>query len=135
MSAYVTCKTEYRDQESLVAALKDIGYAEIEVHAQPMALYGYQNDKRPEAANVIVRRKFVGHMANDLGFVRSENGSYSAIISEYDQRSTFTEAKQGQLKARYAYRQVVKTAKARGYTIASESKQNGKTKLVLRRFS
>jgi hypothetical protein len=135
MSAYVTCKTQYKNRDSLVEALHDLGYSEVEVHESGANLYGYKGDQRAEKANVIVRRRYVGSASNDLGFVRQADGSYAALVSEYDGRSTFTEAKQNQLKARYAYRQVVRTAKAKGYTVASEKSQDGKTKLVLRRFS
>jgi putative IMPACT (imprinted ancient) family translation regulator len=136
MSAYVTCKTQYKDQDSLIAALRDLGYPEVEVTSGAGAsLYGYRGDERPERANVVVRRRFVGTCANDLGFVRQADGTYSALISEYDRANTFPEAKQNHLKARYAYRQTVKVAKAKGYSVVSEKSQDGKTKLVLRRFA
>jgi hypothetical protein len=135
MSAYITCKTQFKDRDSLVEALHDIGYAEVEVHEQAQYLVGYHGDMRPERANVIVRRKYVGGSSNDLGWVRGADGSYSAIISQYDGSATFTEAKQNQLKVRYAYRQTVKVARAKGYSVVSEKSADGKTKLVLRRYA
>jgi hypothetical protein len=56
----------------------------IERHAEAKHLYGYQNDQRAQTAHVIIRRQYVGGAANDVGFVRQADGSYKAIISEYD---------------------------------------------------
>lgn len=61
-----------------------MGYTTVEVHEVATNLYGYHNDMRNDKANIIVRRKFVGSAANDLGFVRNENGTYSAVISAFD---------------------------------------------------
>jgi hypothetical protein len=134
VSAYITCKTQFKDRDSLVEALRDLGYAEVEVHETPWTLIDYVGHARPEKAHVIVRRRYVDIAANDIGFVKQADGSYSAIISEYDRGSTFTEEKQNQLRVRYAYRQTVKVAQSKGYSVVSEKSADGKMKLVLRRF-
>lgn len=61
-----------------------MGYKNVEVHQVAQHLTGYHGDRRPEKANIIVRRCYVGSAANDLGFVRKPNGSFSAIVSAYD---------------------------------------------------
>jgi hypothetical protein len=76
-----------RDQETLLAALQACGYGpdRVEVHAQPQALYGYENDRRAEAAHVIIRRYKTGILySNDLGFLRLPDGRFRAIVSDYD---------------------------------------------------
>jgi hypothetical protein len=84
MSKYHEYQCEFKDEESLVKGLNDMGYKTVEVHKEAQSLYGYHGDKRAEKANVIVRREFVGRAANDLGFVKKADGSYSAIVSEFD---------------------------------------------------
>jgi hypothetical protein len=133
-SAYVSVETEYRDGAILAATLRELGYA-VEEHASAVSLLDYHGAVRPQRANIVIRRQNVGPSANDVGFERLPSGSYRAHVSEYDNRSTFTAEKQRQLKARYSRNLVVKQAKAKGYAVASEKVENGKIKLVLRRYS
>ena len=93
MSHYVNFKTQITDVTALVRALKrchtKIGRKwtenDIEVYGTAANLYGYTGDKRNDKANVIIRRKNVQASANDIGFVREKDGTYSAIISDFDQ--------------------------------------------------
>lgn len=133
-SAYVSVETEFRDGACLAAALREMGYV-VEEHAEAQALVGYHGDKRAERAHVIVRRAHVGASANDLGWERMADGSYRSHVSRYDGSATFPAARQTELKRRYAKALVVKTAKAKGYAVASEKAEGGKVKIVLRRFS
>ena len=50
-----------------------------------LPLFGYQGDRRPETAELVVRRRQLGPASNDLGFARTPRG-YVPILSEYDQR-------------------------------------------------
>lgn len=86
MSHYSKIKTKITSRKSLVKALMRMGFKEnqIEIHDEATNLYGYQGDKRDDVANVIIRRKNVGAASNDLGFVLDEDGTYRAIISDYD---------------------------------------------------
>ena len=77
--------TAFKDRECLVQALAECGYAEVE-EGDSLALYGYLGDRRPETAQIVVRRKFIGSASNDLGFQKTENG-YIPVISEFDQRT------------------------------------------------
>lgn len=89
----------FKDRRLLMAALADLGYTEVE-KGEALPLYGYQGDRRPETAEVVVRRHCLGSASNDLGFARTPQG-YVPIISEYDQRVLYG----GQLlaKLRLAY--------------------------------
>lgn len=89
MSAYVSVEVEFSDQSSLIDALKGLGLTDeqIEVHETPANLYGYHGDMRAETANVIVRRKHIGHASNDFGFVK-QGDKYKLHLSEYDQKAT-----------------------------------------------
>ncbi len=91
MSKYSENKTSFKDVDLLVAALVECGYPKecIEVHEEAQHLYGYHGDKRADTAHVIVRRQHVnqymsGGSSNDIGFKRGTDGTYAAIISDYD---------------------------------------------------
>ena len=73
-----------KDRRLLLAALADLGYTEVE-EGEALPLYGYQGDRRPETAELVVRRRHLGSASNDLGFARTPAG-YVPLVSEYDQR-------------------------------------------------
>lgn len=75
----------FKDRQLLLAALADLGYTEIE-EGEALPLYGYHGDRRPETAEIVIRRRHVGSLSNDLGFARSPQG-YVPVVSEYDQRT------------------------------------------------
>jgi uncharacterized protein DUF1257 len=125
MSAYASLETQYKDRECLVAALGDMGYKDVEVHEDAQNLVGYHGDTRAEKANIIVRRKFVGQAANDVGFVKTPAGTYSAIISQFDSGKHNTKWLDG-LKKNYTERVVVKEARRQGLKLHSRTVLNGK---------
>lgn len=86
MSAFITLMTPMTDQECLVEALAVMGFGEqrLERHAEPVSLVGYEGMKRPQVANLIIRRQFVGPGSNDVGFLKTATG-FQAIISGFDQ--------------------------------------------------
>lgn len=86
ISHYLEIKTKITNRSALVKALCRVGFKEnqIEVHDKATNLYGFQGDKRAQKAHVIIRRKDVGAASNDIGFEQKEDGTYEAIISQYD---------------------------------------------------
>lgn len=86
MSKYIHFdQIAFADQRLLLAALKHLGYSDVEV-GEGLPLYGYQGDRRPETAEVVVRRQHVGTASNDVGFTRTAQGLVP-IISEFDLRT------------------------------------------------
>lgn len=85
MSAYLTLLTPMTDEESLLAALVDLGFdrSKVEVHATPVQLVGYEGDRRAQTANIVIRRQHVGGASNDVGFLATPTG-YQALVSDYD---------------------------------------------------
>ena len=75
----------FKNRGLLLAALADLGYSQVE-EGEALSLFGYQGDRRPETAEIVVRRQHLGSASNDLGFVRTPAG-YIPIVSEYDQRT------------------------------------------------
>lgn len=85
MSKYLEFKEFLlKDRRLLLAALGDLGYPEVE-EGEALPLYGYRGDRRPETAEIVVRRHHLGSASNDLGFARTPGG-FVPIVSEYDQR-------------------------------------------------
>ena len=101
MSHFVQIRTQIREEAILVECLKKMGFTGVECHEEAQHLFGYQGDRRPETAEVIVRRKDIGLASNDIGFKRQPSGEYQAVISEYDRRR-FSEAWLQELNRNYA---------------------------------
>lgn len=135
MSKYRTIATEFKSEPALRQALEDAcaKFAiKYEHHAEAAYLYGFQGDRRPEQANYIVRRGYVGGAANDLGFARQADGSFAAIISEFDSGHA-GQVKLDYITQRYAYHQVVGEAEAQGYTVYEQYLPDGSIELALER--
>jgi hypothetical protein len=122
MSAYSKNKTIYRDRECLLLALASQGYTKemVEIHegvgSQLIDYCGrptHYLDPTGDKANIIVRRKNVGGAANDLGFKKSADGTYDAIVSAYDTGKHNTKWF-NQLKAVYTEAVSNKEAKRQG---------------------
>jgi len=128
MSAYHELQTQYKDAECLVEALHEQGYAEVEVHDEAVNLIGYYADVRPEKANIIVRRKNIGSAANDLGFVKRADGTYGAIVSDYDSNKHNASWMTG-LKRAYTEKVAIKTAAKNGFKYLGKKVIAGKTQL------
>src|SRR3954447_4211597 len=75
----------FKDRRLLLAALAEIGFANVE-EGEQIPLFGYQGDRRPETAEIVVLRQTIGPASNDLVFTRTPDG-YVPIVSEYDQRA------------------------------------------------
>lgn len=68
----------------LLAALAELGYPREQVEVgEALALHGYDGDRRPELADVVVRRRFLHSASNDLGFGKTADG-YVPVVSEWD---------------------------------------------------
>ena len=77
----------FADRGCLIAALAALGYGEDKIElGERLPLYGYRGDRRPETADVVIRRRNVGAGANDIGFAKQGRG-YVPIVSEYDQQT------------------------------------------------
>jgi hypothetical protein len=128
MSAYLPFETEFNDQECLVRALADnevLKYSNVEVHEQPQNLVGYHGDTRQQKANIIVRRKDIGGASNDIGFLKGENGKFTAIISDFD-KGKHNEKYITGLKRSYAAARMHKEARRQGLKLKSDNIVNGK---------
>ena len=102
MSHYTVMETQLSSAEHLVKALNDLGFENVEVHAEPQRLVGWLGDSRTNRAHVIVRKKEIGFVSNDIGFLQIPSGYFKAQISDFD-RLKFDEEWLRALTQRYAY--------------------------------
>ena len=139
MSAYTEIKTEFKDLESLLTALCEVGTAacpqltrdQIEVHPDGVNLVGWHGEVRKQRANVIIRRHNVNGASNDIGF-ELVNGAYVARISEYDSRY-HDKAWLNKVSQRANLASVRKQALKRGYKVRETAQADGSIRLVLAR--
>jgi hypothetical protein len=134
MSAYRVIQTEFRNLDSLVKALADIGYAGDKVETagtiNTLSMYDWHSQLRPQTCAVRIHRVYVGGAANDVGF--AWNGStYEAIISDFDRHNAFNDLTMGKLKQSYAFHELSRQARAKGYTVQQEATPQGTIRMKL----
>ena len=135
MSHYTAIETQFASADHLAAALRDMGFAEVEIHAEAQPLVGWLGDRRETLANVIVRKKFVGPASNDIGFLQTASGYFEARISDFD-GFRFGPAWMRALTQRYAYhvtREML--AEQQIDTVQESREQDGTIRLTLRRMA
>ena len=135
MSHFTTIKTQITDKNVLLKALSELGFSDVECHETAQHLYGFQGDARAQTAEIIIRRKYVGSASNDIGFKRHGDGTFEAIISEYDRR-TYSQQWVGRLQQRYAYHTVREQLDQNRFTLVEEKVEADQTiRLVVRRVA
>ena len=133
MSHYTIVETKIVDAPALAEGLADMGYEDVEVWESAQPLVDYSGSETKETAEVIVRRKHVGRLANDIGFKRQPAGPMRAIISDWD-RDKHGEGWMRELTRRYAYHAARGKLEAQGFTLAREERDaDGRIRLTLRR--
>ena len=133
MSHFTILKTRLVDADMLIRALNDLGFSQVEIHRVPQGLYGYQGDLRPEKAEIIISRQFISPSSNDIGFRMTSDGTFEAIISEFD-LDIYSQDWLNRLTQRYAYHVARSRLEAQGFDLVSEETHpDGQVHLVLRR--
>lgn len=131
MSHISKVSTQLKDKESLIAALQDMGFTaeQIELHDTPVSLKGYGTGG--SKGNIIIRKKHLANSYNDIGFVKKEDGTYEALISDPNMRNSaasrnshtegiknFGNDWMNKLNQRYSYQNIKKVAALNGYAIS-----------------
>ncbi len=129
MSAYTEQQTQITDADILTECLKAKGVKEVINHDTAVQLEGYHGDKRKDTAEIVIPRRAIGGMSNDVGFKKQTDGTYKAVISQYDSHR-FNAAWMTDLKKIYAEKKIHKVAKKNGLTfIGKKVGQDGGFKL------
>lgn len=148
MSEYVKSQTQFKNKDCLVKALEwFFGTGKVEVYDEPMNLFGYKGDVRPEKANIIVRADAIKEAAraygasiapNDLGF-RLEGETFVMEMDKYSRTWVFGSDGvwpnfEGRLKQRYAINVVEAWAESEGYDTKITHRCDGKVVVVADRY-
>ena len=133
MSAYTVIQTRIVSREHLVQALKEMGFEQVEVHARPVPLQGFEGTARQNKAEVVIRRQHISSLSNDIGFARDAQGFYRAIISDFD-RNRFGTPWLMKLNQRYACQVAKQQLQAQGFELVEEQLDQQQTvRMTLRR--
>ena len=129
MSEYVKVDVVFKDGDALVAALKEI-FPEVEVFNEAVPLIDYQGKPRHNTkANIIVRRKHLNHLSNDMGFEKVGD-HFKVHISDYDHKKEWTRL--DQIKQEYSAAATIAACKRRGWNVTREAKEDGTVRLRVR---
>ncbi len=119
----------FADRELLLSALAQLGYSQVEV-GERLPLFGYRGDRRPETAELAIRREHLHPLSNDVGFARTPRG-YVPIISEFDQRVLRGGNFLRDLRVAYAEATALAIARARRGTLHRQV-EGGTIRIVVR---
>ena len=115
MSHYTTIESQIKDSQCLIESLQELMNLkpeQIEIHEEAQNLYDYTGTMRPQKANIIIRRQYVGLASNDMGFVRQPNGTYDIIVDDFSRsRHQYDQKWVGKLKQLYNSKVTIKTTK------------------------
>ena len=131
MSHFSELKTQYKDQDCLVQALVDIGIKKehVEIFEKAVQLGGMDAGAK-KMAHVVIRKAHVpGYSYNDIGFMKTEDGTYTALLDDMSQPKAWKD----KLAQRYNLAVDIKKAKNMGYTVTQTPLKDGSIKLLLRR--
>jgi len=84
---------------------------------------------------VIIRRAHIGRLSNDIGFRRHDDGTFEAVISEYD-RHRYHQRWLTEAARAYGHAAALRYAEDNGYEVDSDVlEENGRRRVVLRRYA
>jgi hypothetical protein len=137
MSAYKKISTQFRNLESLKKALEDIGFGHFDLSesakVNSLTLAGFYGSRGEDVALRLPKSHY--HGFEDTGFAwDDETKTYRAIISTHDGGGNFGEGKLAKLRQAYAYQELKKQAKAKGYAVSKQVGDDGVIRLKLKKY-
>jgi len=126
MSKYQRVQTKFKNSEILAQAIADVCQKNSIMFeaGESVTIYGW---KRQTATGEFVIRKGQLRSIGDLGFHRTDDGTFEVIIDDLDRRGARIVK---QVKQRYARLEVERMARARGMRV-EEVEENGVTRMRL----
>jgi hypothetical protein len=123
MSAYKVISCSFKDQNTLLDCLKNLGYEPV-VYKEKHNLKGYQNDLRDQKAEIIVPKNQISNSSNDLGFSYDDKTEeYVMLCSDFDAHKGVAD----RVKQSYALTAIKSALKKNKFTINSEVVGKDKT--------
>jgi hypothetical protein len=131
MSHYTTVRTQLVSKPHLLAALKALGFLQVEVHASPQTLRGWESNR---TAEIILRREHLSCSA-DVGFARNATGTYDLVVAENDTHQ-FGNPWLARLSQTYAYGVAKQMLKEQQFEVVEEKRLADQTiRISVRRMT
>ena len=136
MSVYKEIKTEFRNPQSLLAALGDLFIIPQCANSREniTKLISHWHNNHPQDVAIAINREDALRAGlgnyDGLGF-RWIGDGYAVVQDQLDAKSTGITNQMNKLKQRYAFHEVVRQAKSKGYTVHT-IEENGTLRLTLR---
>ena len=133
MSEFHVVELEIEDRDSIVEALKEIGYTPI-VHTEAQQLHGYHGDLRVQKAHIIIPKSQISQASNDIGFEKVGE-KYIMHISAFDEgRESFNKNKFIQLYNNHKITKFIKKNLKRFSLKSTKIKKDGTIAITIRRL-
>ena len=133
MSEWKSVDVEFKDEECLITALKEVGF-HPEVHDEATIMENNYSKKEVKA-HIIVRKKDFGGYG-DFGFTRTKKG-FECNIDDSDHRTHGTsKTKLGRITQLYSSLVIQKQVRksSRFSMISKKENENGEIKIRVRRY-
>ena len=133
MSEWKTVDVEFKDEDCLIAALKEVGF-HPEVHEKETVMENSYSKKEVKAHIIVRKKDFAGY--GDLGFEKV-NGKYVCHVDDTDHRAHGTsKTKLGRITQLYSSLVIQKQVKksSRFSMISKKENENGEIKIRVRRY-
>ena len=134
MSEWKQVDVEFKDEECLIGALKEVGF-NPEVHDEATIMENNYSKKEVKA-HIIVRKKDFGGYG-DFGFTRTKNKGFQCNIDDSDHRTHGkSKTKLGRITQLYSSLVIQKQVKksSRFSMISKKENENGEIKIRVRRY-
>lgn len=129
MSHFTNVKTQIKDIDTLIAALRQLGYA-VE-QGEALTLRGYRGNTTTSPIKVAFEGR--GNVY-DLGVVAQDDGTYALVSDWWGIRQCGHDDEKliADINQAYSYQRVVKVCEAAGYTVDEQTTgQNGEIQLTV----
>jgi len=136
MSVYKEIKTEFRNPQSLLAALGDLDITiqATGIRENTTKLISHWHGNPPQDVAIAIKREQARRVGlgdyDGLGFRWTGEG-YAIVQDRIDEGNSRIAANMNKLKQRYAFHEVCRQAKAKGYTVHTVE-EGGTLRLTLR---
>jgi hypothetical protein len=118
MSKYAQFPTSLTEGSPLVEALRSLGY-DVATSATPQPCNGYQGSQGQTAEIIVSKKSLIakhGHCFGDIGFTKTADGTYKAIIDDLDQDTIGGDGWMNRLKQEYTAQRQIAVGRMKGYT-------------------
>jgi hypothetical protein len=135
MSKFAEIKTVYKNLDSLVKALRDLGFrpevATDRKDSLPLRGWrGLENQSVAVRLDMDEMKRVTGVQCRNtgVGFKKAEDGAYTMVQDQHDFSNAAAFEK---LHQRYNYHEATRLAKLQGYSVKEKTSTDGTIRLVL----